>query len=388
MKIRLQIWSLYLMCIIALVVLCGCPRKPPKPLPKPFTITIPLGFPTQLNIPSDNPMTYEGIELGRHLFYEGRMSGRHDLSMSCFSCHRQEHSFESGMNALNENRRVVGLTGIEAPTNMLPLINLVFQHEGYTWNGAIHPSNTDMGSAELSVPSREPFHYRNLESFVWTMIVLPFEIDGDIQRTVDMIASIPKYPPMFEKAFGSPHVTIERISKAIAQFVRTLISADSKFDRFLQGKAQLTDDEMAGWLLFETEKADCFHCHGGEGNPLFSTYGFANNALFDANHKHLHDRFSFTRNPRDVGRYKIPTLRNIALTAPYMHDGRFATLEEVVDFYSEGLKWSPTVDPNMKQVGQGGVQLTAREKRQLIAFLHTLTDSTFITNPKFSNPNR
>jgi cytochrome c peroxidase len=338
-------------------------------------------------------MTYEGIELGRHLFYEPRLSGRFDPNiansgMSCFSCHRQEHAFESGMDALNENRRMVGLTGIETPTAMLPLINLVFQHEGYTWNGMIHSSNPNLGNEELGVPAQEPFNFRNLEAFVWTMIVLPFEIDGTIEASVNAIASTSKYPPMFEAAFGTPEVTIDRICKAIAQFVRTLISADSKFDRFLQGKVELSDDEMAGWLLFESEKGDCFHCHGGSGSRLFSTYGFANNALESEHFNHIHDRFSVTGRPQDVGKYKTPTLRNIALTAPYMHDGRFATLEEVVEFYSTGLKWSPTVDPNMKQVNQGGVQLTDREKRQLIRFLETLTDSTFITNPKFSNPNK
>ena len=337
-------------------------------------------------------MTVEGIELGRHLFYEKRLSGRFDPNipnsgMSCFSCHRQEHSFESGRSILNENNRPVGLTGIETPTAMLPLINLVFQHEGYTWNGGVHPSNTNLGFPELGAPAQEPFNFKNLEAFAWTMIVLPHEIHGTIEASVNAIAAIPEYPPMFNAAFGTPEVTVDRIGKAIAQFVRTLISADSKFDRFLQGKAQLTDDEIAGWMLFEAERGDCFHCHGGSGNLLFSTYGFSNNGLEDEHHIHVHDRFSFTKNPRDVGRYKIPTLRNIALTAPYMHDGRFETLEEVVEFYSTGLKWSPTIDPNMKQVNHGGVQLTDREKRQLILFLHTLTDSAFITNPKFSNPN-
>jgi cytochrome c peroxidase len=349
-----------------------------------------LHFPTILNIPSDNPMTYEGIELGRHLFYEPRLSGRFDPNipnsgMSCFSCHRQEYSFESGPDILNENNRPVGLTGLETPTAMLPLINLVFQHEGYTWNGMVHSSNSNLGLEEFGVPAQEPFNFKNLEAFVWTMIVLPHEIHGTIEQSMNAIANMPKYPPMFEAAFGTPEVTIDRICKAIAQFVRTLISADSKFDRFRQGKAELTDDELAGWFLFETERADCFHCHGGH---LFSTYRFANNALEGEHFNHIHDRFSYTKDPRDIGKYKIPTLRNIALTAPYMHDGRFSTLEEVIDFYSTGLKWSPTVDPNMKQVHKGGVDLTPREKRQLVLFLETLTDSAFITNPKFSNPNK
>jgi len=380
-------------------VLCACPRKPPIPLPRPYTIEVPPHFPTILNIPADNPMTIEGVELGRHLFYERRLSGRFDPNvpnsgMSCFSCHRQEHSFEIGLENLNENRRPVGLPkdtipGIATSTAMLPLINLVFQHGGYMWSGMVHSSNTNLGwdLGEYKVPAQEPFNFKNLEAFVWTMIVAPHEIHGTIEASVKAIASTSKYPPMFERAFGTPDVTIDRICKAIAQFVRTLISADSKFDRFLQGRAQFDDDEIAGWMLFEGETGDCFHCHGGSGNLLFSTYGFSNNALEDANHKHEHDRSSFTKNPQDVGKYKIPTLRNIALTAPYMHDGRFATLEEVVEFYSTGLKWSPTVDPNMKQVHQGGVRLNQTQQRQLVKFLHTLTDSAFITNPKFSNPN-
>ena len=373
-----------------MLILYGCPRKPPKPLPRPYKIEIPLHFPTILNIPADNPMTVEGVELGRHLFYEGRMSGRNDAEMSCFSCHQQEKAFKSDTNNPfydKASRRMIGLTGEKTPNTMMPLINLVFQHDGYMWSGRIHSSNPNFGNPKYDVPAQEPFHQKNLESFVWMMIAAPHEIDGDIEKTVKMIASISKYPPMFDKAFGTPEVTIDRISKAIAQFVRTLISADSKFDKFRQGKAELTADEIAGWMLFESERADCFHCHGSFTNPLFSTYGFSNNGL-DADHSDSNDRFSVTQKSQDIGKYKIPTLRNIALTAPYMHDGRFTTLDEVVEFYSTGLKWSPTVDPNMKQVNHGGVQLNDREKRQLIRFLETLTDSTFISNPQFSNPNK
>jgi cytochrome c peroxidase len=319
--------------------------------------------------------------------------------MSCFTCHNPQHSFESGMDVLNENRRVVGLQPkdgsprVEAPTAMLPLINLVFRHDGYTWSGMVHPSNTNLGlnmpEHNIYVDTTDPrFHFRNLESFAWLMIALPHEIHGTIEESVDAIARIPMYPPLFEAAFGTPEVTIERIGKAIAQFVRTLISANSQFDRFRQGLEQLCDSAFAGWLMFESERADCFHCHGGRGNPLLTTGGFANNALEDNNFVHLHDRKSFTGLAQDRGRYLIPTLRNIALTAPYMHDGRFTTLEQVIDFYSSGLKWSQTVDPNMKFVHQGGVQLTNRERRQLILFLETLTDTSFITNPAFQNPFR
>lgn len=333
-------------------------------------------------------MTVEGIELGRHLFYEGQLSGRMeaDSLMSCYSCHRQEKAFESGMNnRYYKNGKMVGLTGIETPHAMLPLINLVFQNDGYMWNGMLHPSNIGLGNENYGVPKKEPYNLKNLESFVWMMIAAPHEADGTIEKSVGRISATPKYPLMFEAAFGTPDITIDRICKAIAQFVRTLISADSKFDRFMQGKTALTDEEMAGYVLFSTEKADCFHCHGGDGNVLFSTYKFSNNGL-DAEHNDPNDRTSVSQKAADAGKYKIPTLRNIALTAPYMHDGRFTTLDEVLDFYSEGLMWSPTIDPLMKQIKQQGVQLTPTEKKYLKAFLNTLTDSTFITNRNFSKP--
>ena len=396
---KISVFSLVLPLV--LLVFGACQRNPPTPVGQtPFTIQIPENFPTNLNIPSYNPMTYEGVRLGRYLFFEPRLSGRFDpdiagTGMSCFTCHNPAFSFESGMAVLNENNRVMGLPQfpggprVEAPTAMLPLINLVFRHQGFTWSGMVHPSNRELGleipEHDVHFPAEEPLHFRNLESFAWLMIALPHEIHGSIEASVNAIASIPKYPPLFESAFGTPEVTMERIGKAIAQFVRTLISGNSRFDQFLRGEIMLTNEEMAGWMLFDSERADCFHCHGG---PLFTTGGFANNAMIPHDSIHLlqHDRFSFTGLEQDRGRFSIPTLRNIALTAPYMHDGRFSTLEEVVEFYSTGLKWSPTVDPNMKFVHQGGVQLTDWEKRALIAFLHTLTDSTFITNPAFQNP--
>ncbi|MEG1718675.1 MAG: cytochrome c peroxidase, partial [Bacteroidales bacterium] len=180
---------------------------------------------------------------------------------------------------------------------------------------------------------------------------------------------------MFEAAFGTPEITMERICKAIAQFIRTLNSTNSKFDKYLRGEAQLSDDEMRGYVLFTTEEgADCFHCHGGSGNALFSTYSYLNNGL-DATIENVGDRFSYTQNPLDKGAYKVPTLRNIAQTAPYMHDGRFTTLEQVIDQYSEGVKESATISPLMHHASKCGVQLTAQEKIYLKAFLLTLTDT-------------
>jgi cytochrome c peroxidase len=191
---------------------------------------------------------------------------------------------------------------------------------------------------------------------------------------------------MFEAAFGTPEVTFDRIKMAIAQFVRTLVSSNSKFDRWLRGEEQLSNDELAGYILFTTEEgADCFHCHGGGGNALMTTNLFYNNGK-DTVFNDPRDRYAVTLNASDHGAYRAPSLRNIALTGPYMHDGRFKTLDEVIEFYSSQLVISPYVNPLMHKVNQGGAMLTPIEKAQLKAFLLALTDEDFITNPAYSKP--
>lgn len=203
-----------------------------------------------------------------------------------------------------------------------------------------------------------------------------------------MISSITGYPDLFFKAFGSKEITMERISKAIAQFVRTLVSANSKFDHYLRGEYQLTAEELRGFVLFTTEEgADCFHCHGGGGNPLFTTNLFYNNGK-DDEFDDLYDRYSITNNPVDIGAYKAPTLRNVELTGPYMHDGRFSSLEEVIEFYSHQVKNSPYINPLMHHVANGGTQLTPSEKTDLMAFIKTLRDDDFLNNPNFSRPSK
>ena len=347
--------------------------------PTPYNITIPKGFPTNLNIPTDNPMTVEGIELGRHLFYDGRLSGRNDTLMSCASCHHQKHAFTIGMedSQYGKNGHPHGVTGINTPHYMLPLINLVFNNNGYLWNGKINANN--------------PLdYYRNIEDLAWMAVYAPHEIHGDSARTKAMIQSIAMYPPMFKKAFGSDVVTMKNIGKAVAQFVRTLISANSKFDKYLNGETNLTNSELNGFQLFVTENGgDCFHCHGSEGNPLFTTNQYFNNSkdtCFSVECGNISDRYSYTLNPSDIGAFVAPTLRNIELTAPYMHDGRYTTLNEVINFYSFGLKWSPYVSPLMHHLKTNGVQLTYSQREDLKAFLLSLTDPDFITNPDFSNP--
>jgi len=358
-------------------------NKPVPHSPTPFNFNLPSYFPTILNIPDDNPMTLEGIELGRYLFYDGRLSGRThpDSLMSCGTCHLQEHAFSTGINHPKFiGGRPFGLTGIPTPHFTMPLINLVFNKNGYLWNGLIHENN------DFLYEGNPLYHRNNIESLVWMGIVAPHEMYGNIDKTVALLASLPMYPPKFEAAFGTPEITYERISKAIAQFIRTLVSIDSKFDKYLKGEVQLSTQELQGFVLFTTESgADCFHCHGGAQNPLWTTNLFYNNAK-DTVFSDPRDRYAVTGNPKDKGAYKAPTLRNIELTAPYMHDGRFSTLEEVIDFYSEGLMYSPYAHSLMHKLPDGGAQLTPMQKQAVLAFLKTLTDETFITNPAFSKP--
>jgi cytochrome c peroxidase len=371
--------------LIFLLLLCvvfqGC--KPPKTpsssdfKPTPYYFETPAYFPTLLNIPDDNPLTVEGIELGRYLFYDGRLRGYTgtdpDSLMSCATCHVQKYGFECGIDHPKYiNGKTFGVTGIATPHFTMPLCNLVFNHNGYFWNGMIYNENPDI-------------QFRNLEDIVRMGIVAPHEMNSTVERSTQAIASIPLYPPMFKAAFGTEEVTAERIQKAIAQFLRILDSSNSRFDKYIREELQLTSEEMQGYVLFTTEEgADCMHCHT-TGSLLMTTNLYYNNAL-DTVFSDTRDRFAVTNKPADRGVYRAPSLRNIAVTAPYMHDGRFKTLDEVIDFYSDGLHASPYVHPLMHKINDGGARLTPRQKQQLKAFLNTLTDDDFLTNTKYGKP--
>jgi len=355
------------------------PDNPEEPFSAtPYTLPIPRYFPTNLHIPKDNPLTVEGIELGRHLFYDERLCGylgdNPDSMMSCATCHVQVHNFDVGMNNSRfPDGKTYGLSGAPTPHNTMPLMNLVFNYEGYFWNGMIHETNPNV-------------QQRSLEDVVLMGIVAPHEMNSTPERAVFALKQNPKYAVLFKKTFGTEEINIQRIQKAIAQFIRTLVSGNSKFDRFYRGEEKLTDAEMRGYLLFATEEgADCFHCHGGDGVLLFTTNMYYNNALsyiFDD----PRDRFAVTQNTQDIGAYRAPSLRNIMVSAPYMHDGRFKTIDEVLNFYNFELQYSPYVHPLMHKLDQGGACLTYSQIADLKAFLNTLTDNDFLTNPKLSKP--
>lgn len=339
--------------------------------PTPLNIAIPKGFPTILNIPSDNPMTVEGVELGHMLFEDPHLCGylgtESDSLMSCADCHRRQNNYDIGT---NNPRFPDGLargrtSGKPTTHNPMPLTNLVFNNSGYFWNGFVNNGNPN---------------YKNIEDIVVMAIVADDEMCGTIESAVNAIKSDKKYALLFEKAFGTPEISIERIQKAIAQYVRSLVSANSKFDRYLQGLEMLTPQELHGYVLFSTEEgADCYHCHGGDGSPLFTTNNFYNNGL-DLENNDLHDRYSVTTSNNDRGAYRAPSLRNIAVSAPYMHDGRFKTLDEVLEFYNTGIQLSPYISPLMHKVNDGGANLTPNDIADLKAFLLTLTDEEYLYN--------
>jgi len=347
-----------------------CDTADCSPAATPFELEIPPFFPP-MDIPEDNPLTVEGIELGRLLFWEKQLSA--DGSMSCGSCHLPESSFS------DPNPYSTGITGATGIRNAMAIINIGWA-PSFFWDGR---------ALTLEEQILEPVEHPDEMALEWTQAV------ARLQATESAAQSDVNYPDRFEVAFGDRNITAEGVTKAIAQFLRTMVSADSKFDQWRRGETVLTDDEFAGYEIFLREGGDpettpggqfggdCFHCHS-EAGLQFSDYLFRNNGLdstFTADAGHA----IVSGNPLDSGRFKTPTLRNIALTGPYMHDGRFQSLEEVIDHYNSGGVPSATIDPFMKYT-TGGLALSPVQKSQLIAFLHTLTDTSFVQNPHFQDP--
>ena len=339
----------------------------PKPLylPEKFTpyrFRMSAMFPIP-DLPRDNPLIEERIALGRKLFSETALSK--DGTLSCASCHKANAAFA-------DPRRVsLGVRDQAGTRNAMPLFNLAWKNS-FFWDGRA-PSLR----AQALMPIQD--HTEMDETLTNVVAKLAAIGRADLPVGPDTRQRVPttKYPALFTAAFGSPEITAEKIGLAVEQFVLTLTSFDSKFDRALRGDGKLSEEEQRGFELFMTEYdprreqfgADCFHCHGG---PLFQSQTFANNGLDSV----FADpgRAKITGKDSDAGKFATPSLRNIALTAPYMHDGRFATLEEVVEHYTGGMKRSATLDPNLAKHPEGGVPLDAAEKRALVEFLKTLTD--------------
>lgn len=349
----------YLLIYFTLILSCSSERLESETsyTPIPVNLNIPDVFQDRILppvIPSNNPLTEEGIELGKKLFFDNKLSV--NGSQSCADCHKPSNSFTDA------RQYSIGIDNIQGTRNSMPLFNLAWNYDDrFFWDGR-----------ELS-----------LERQVFDPITNPIEMHNTVANLVQELQIDSEYPEMFLKAFGTEIIDSVLIGKAIAQYERTIISANSKFDKYLLGQTTLTIQEEEGFNIFmDEDRGDCFHCHGNENNPLWTDNKFHNNGL-DNNFSDL-GLGAVTGNPNDNGKFKTPSLRNLEFTAPYMHDGRFSTIDEVINHYSEGLQDSQTVDPLMKMVSQGGVQLSFEEKANLKAFLLTLSDYDFISNPDFN----
>lgn len=350
-------WALGFLAIVGAIVSgpgCGSdggsPVDPQPPDPTPYPIEIPESFPIYQE-PANNKTTIEGVALGRRLFHDRVLSG--DRTQSCADCHQQAFGFT------DEGRRFsLGIDGLEGDRNTPAIFNSAWTANLF-WDGRV---------TSLEDQAREPV--RN-----------PIEMHADWDEAVARVAAERNYPPLFAAAFGDREVTQDRILKAIAQFERTLISGNSKYDQWLQEKAELTESEERGLEIFFTEEGDCFHCHG---NILFTDTRFHDIGLdlapADSGRSHV------TKNPADFGLFKTPSLRNIEYTAPYMHDGRFQTLDEVLDHYDLNVNRSTNLDPLILARMARGPALDEQDRIDLIAFLKTLSDPSFLTDPDHSNP--
>ncbi|CAM1359312.1 Cytochrome-c peroxidase [Tenacibaculum litoreum] len=349
--------SIHLTLLILLLISCSSKGEEESVYtPVQTSLEIPELFQQKLIapvIPTNNPLTIEGIALGKKLFFDPILSK--DNTQSCASCHDPKNAFT------DDTRFSEGIDGKFGTRNSMPLFNLAWNFdERFMWDGK-----------ELSIERQAFSPVRN-----------PIEMHSDWKNVAKKLQEHAEYPTLFKQAFGALKIDSTLVTKAIAQFERTLISGNSKFDQYLLGKVELTLEEQNGFNVFMDEtRGDCFHCHGSDNNPLWTDNKFHNNGL-DETFTDL-GLGAVTGDPNDHGKFRSPSLRNLKFTAPYMHDGRFATLEEVINHYSEGLKLSSTIDPLMKKANQGGVQLSDKDKADLKAFLLSLSDDDFVNNPKF-----
>jgi cytochrome c peroxidase len=354
-----------------LIAITGCRNNPPgnfwgRQEPdslytgKKYTIQRPFKFPPITNKYADS-LTYEGVELGRRLFYDKHLSK--DGEKSCASCHLIQYAFSDSGVAKSANE--TGLTKRNAPA----LQNLLWAKQLF-WDGKI---------TGLDATAKDASHNE-------------LAIVSDI--TISYLKSDSVYTVLFKKAFGRPgDINEEEIDKALEQFIMTMISCNSKYDRVQRGEEHYTASEERGFHIFSSDTGGCFRCHhsGGGSSLLLTDNLFKNNGLDSVN-----TVYQFADSGRggvihvlsDYGKFKVPSLRNVAVSGPYMHDGRFKSLQQVINFYSDSTRISPSVDPLILFLfrSKKSHHLTAREKGDLLNFLYTLTDSTFLNNTALSSP--
>lgn len=306
-------------------------------------------------------VTVEGAELGRYLFYDPLLS--RDSSVSCGSCHQQQYAFADG------KKLGTGIDGKLQKRNTPPLFNLAW-YNAFFWDGR-------------SI---------TIEQQVFVPVSGHEEMDLNWKAATKRINGNKFYRKKFKDAFGEVVIDSILIAKAIAQFERTLISNRSKYDRVLRGEEIFTLEEREGFVIMnEMVKGDCMQCHTTDADALGTTGRFSNNGLDNiSDPSQFADKGlgAISGKISDYGKFKIPSLRNLSFTAPYMHDGRFNSLEQVVDFYSEGVHKCVNIDSKMEYAHQRGVKLDSLQKKHVITFLLTMNDSLFVTDHRFSDPFR
>lgn len=352
-----------LFCGVLTAVGLGCSPEAPTPIDIPE----PAAFAAIL-YPEDNPTTAEGLALGRDLFFDPILS--QDSTVSCGTCHQPARAFTDG------RERSIGIYGRVGERNAPGLTNIGYLHQALFWDGRAD----------------------DLEGQALHPIAAAAEMGGDWPSVLEKLKRHPDYGARLQRAFGlknSKDLKKEHVGKALAQFQRSLISADSKYDRVQKGEAVFTEEEALGFALFfdfgdevdgafaNLPTAECAHCHTP---PHFTNQRFFNNGLDEA--VTLEDfkdpgRGAISGNRYDLGLFRTPSLRNVALTGPYMHDGRMKTLEEVVQHYNNGGHYAENRSPNVAPLG-----LTADQQMALTAFLQTLTDSTFVAKKEYQPRSR
>lgn len=311
-------------------------------------------------LPTDNLLTKEKVNLGRMLFYEKRLSK--DLTQSCADCHIQTDGF-SDIRPFS-----LGVELKEGRRNAMAIFNMAFHNNGFFWDGR--------------APLLRDQSLRPIQD--------PLEMNETLPNAISKLKNEKMYRDQFIRAFGSDSIDALKMSLAMEQFMMIIVSHNSKYDKYLKGEVQLNPDEERGMSLFFSESdpvnnlkgGECFHCHNGFN---FTNNDYMNNGLDEENSFRDLGRFEVTNNNKDKANFKVPSLRNIEVTGPYMHDSRFKTLEEVIEHYNSGVKKSSTTSDLLQQ-NFNGLNLTSQDISDLVAFLKTLTDPVYLNNPEYKNP--
>ena len=347
--------------ILTTIILNSCKKDPVISEVKNTPYVLDIGSFPEPSIAADNPLTHKGIRLGRMLFYDKILSRNN--TQACASCHRQEFAF-------NDTAKFsIGVNNLPGKRNAMSIFNMAWNTNQFFWDG-----RANLLRHQSLLPIQDEL-----------------EMDETLENVVQKLNGSYFYKTLFKNAFGTSKISSDLISKALEQFMNSIVSNNSKYDQYLAGTYTLTPEEERGRYLFVTEYnpgfpsasgADCMHCHGGSN---FENDRYMNNGL-DQDITMLDiGRQAVTNDAADKGKFKVVSLRNIALTAPYMHDGRFSTLEQVIDHYNL-VKNSSTLDGSFQQQLPNGLQLSNSDKQALVAFLKTLTDQELITNPEYKNP--